>query len=188
MAERQDAVFVANGKIEAAIQSGRAWKEGDGYVSNRGRGNYLYAAKGLGKGDFTIRVRLAIERIEQTAASLVINDRSNFGFDSRGRKLFVQGPFFGGPTKLLGPAADHIQPGKPFDFEVIRQGDSVRCLIDGNEVHRFSDQGTVLDLFGLRPWRATMRVYEFRAIGQLIETAGRRPAEGLHDADRRHLE
>ena len=58
--------FVAKGRIEAACADNGKWKRGDGYVMSTGR-HYLYANRGLGPGNFLVRARLSLERLDGTA-------------------------------------------------------------------------------------------------------------------------
>ena len=76
-------------------------------------------ARPSGPAIFQIRARLSLERLDGTAASLVIGG-NHFGFDGRGEKFFVEGPAFG-QTRLLDDAGKLITPGKPFDVEVARK-------------------------------------------------------------------
>ena len=80
--------------------------------------------------------------------------------------MFVSGRLFG-KLQFLQDPLDFIADGKPFTFEIVRSGSELKFLIDGKEVLlrrvRRGKFGTV----ALRPWRATMRVYEFSASGNL---------------------
>ena len=67
-----------------------------------GRGNsvtnFLIAGKAVASGDFRIRARLKLDQLNSTAASMIIGG-NHFGFDGRGKKLFMEGPAFG-PARI----------------------------------------------------------------------------------------
>jgi sialidase-1 len=164
-----EAAFVTNGQIEAAQTLGRDAESGDGFVRISGVGQFLRAAKELGSGPVRVQARLTLEQIDGTAASLAIG-QSHFGFDSRGRTLFVEGPLFGGATRSLAPTADHITVGKPFDLVFARDGAKITIEIDGETVYRGEVPANAsLGTLQLRPWRASMRVHSFSARGDLVD-------------------
>ena len=82
-------------------------------------------------GDFRIRARLSLEKLHDTAASLVING-NHFGFDAHQQgkpKFFVEGPEFGG-LRFFDSA---LASGKPFEIEAARTGATLVFRIDGRE-------------------------------------------------------
>jgi len=161
-----DFAFVEKGSPRGVTQVGAKWKQAGGRLDGGGINNYLVGTKTLGGGDFRVRVRLSLAGPNSTAASLMIG-ANHFGFDGQGRKLFIEGDQFG-PTRLLGDATKLIHPGKPFNAEVIRRGDTLRFLIDGSEVHRAKYRLDSIPALAIRPWRADVRVYEFSAWGKLL--------------------
>ncbi|MCL5098018.1 MAG: glycoside hydrolase [Candidatus Omnitrophica bacterium] len=166
-ARSDEAVYVHQGQARQVRQSGKTWKQGDGFIECTGTGNFLYAASALGGGDAKIEARLAIMVIKDTAASFVIGRNNHFGFDGEPDAMFVEGPMFGGLHFLPLRRSDYIISGKPFNFEVNRQGQRLTFSIDGKEVYAANVSGFGYGEFGLRPWRSTMRVYEFSASGSL---------------------
>ena len=166
--EEESAMFVQKGKALAVEQVGEAWSLGDGSLSNQGTRKYLFAGRGLGAGDVRVRARIALEQLNHTAASFMIDERSHFGFDGAGNRLFVEGRLFG-HTTFIGNAADYITPGEPFDFEAVREGNTLAFAIDGQEVYRKDVGDGPLGSIALRPWRATMRVFDFGASGSLVD-------------------
>ena len=166
--------FVENGQAKLVHQIGKEWQSTNGYLECSGTGNFLYADQSLGAGDFHIHVRLSLQTLNDSAASFVMDD-NHFGFDADRpgmHRFFVEGPQFGGAPRFL-PSL--ISAGKPFDFDVIRKDKMLTFLIDGKQVWQTEyAKGAVLR-FGLRPWRATMRVYEFSASGNLTATPPRLP-------------
>ena len=174
VAEDIETIFVENGVSKLIREEGKSWKRGEGYIECSGTGNYLYAGKAIGVGDSHIKVRLTILELSGTAASFVIDGRSHFGFDGSGGRMFVQGRFFGSGTNFLDQSGGLIQSGVPFLFEIIRKGSDLTFLIDGKQVHSVSGKDEPLEMIGLRPWRSTMRVSEFSAIGEMRELSPQR--------------
>lgn len=161
----EQAVFVENGKPKAVYELGRKWTRRDGYLECYGTRNFLYANKTLDAGDFSLRVRLSIEKFNHTAAAFVMNG-DYFGFDGEGKKLFVEGSTFG-QTRFIDDAEKWISPGKPFCFEVLGKPAILLFRINGKDVWSTPNKQVSIGKFGLRPWRATMRVYQFSASGNL---------------------
>jgi BNR repeat protein len=165
--DQTEASFVQDGLAKDAVVVGKPWQQGDGYLECSGLNNYLYAGKALGSGDVHIRVRLALLNIAASAASISIDTRDHLGFDGGGKQgMFVSGPLLG-KLKFIGPYSDFIEEAKPFELEVVREGTQLQVLIDGKPVHECTDRRDKFGTIALRPWRATMRVYDFSASGNL---------------------
>ena len=160
-----EAVFVKDGRPLAVREWGKRWTRGEGYLEGSGVGNFLYATQAPQGSDFRIHARLTIQKLDSTAASLVFGDM-HFGFDGRGRQLFVEG----GPWDRavhLGDAAGLITAGKPFDADIVCKSGAAYFKIDGKNIWCYSRVELRRAVIGLRPHRATMRVYEFSATGNL---------------------
>ena len=155
--------FVAEGVAQCVRYEGEQWTSAGGCLERGGTGNYLFADRWLGPGDFRVTVKLTIRELAKSAASLVIGD-SHLGFEGGSGKMFTEGPLLG--RKGLGTPV--VTDGEPFLMEVEREDDVLRFRIDGTEIHRASiDPGLIVDV-GLRPWRSTMRVEHFAAEGNLV--------------------
>ena len=70
--ESSTANFATVGRIESARVDEGKWEHGDGYIVSTGM-HYLYAGRGLGAGDFTITATVCLEKLEKTAAALVLD-------------------------------------------------------------------------------------------------------------------
>ncbi|MFT6617239.1 MAG: hypothetical protein ACJASX_000121 [Limisphaerales bacterium] len=156
---------IGDGRIKAATSVAGRWLDGDGCIYSSGT-HYLFADQGLGPGDFTVRARLSLDELNGSAAAFVL-DNDKFGFEGIHRRMYVQGPKFANGL-TIGEPADFITPGKPFDLLVTRTGKKLIFQIDGQKV--WSTPYDVNEIFsvGLRPWRNTMRIYDFSIEGNLI--------------------
>ncbi len=73
--------------------------------------------------------------------------------------MFLEGSFFdGAPTLDMAPP---IEEGVAFNFEMISQDNIIRFLIDGNEVMAMDQPSDFIGFAGFRPWRSTMRIFDF---------------------------
>lgn len=170
----EQAVFVQEGRPLLVNDVGQDWKQGDTYLEGTGEGNLLYAGKTIGEGDFRIRVRLRIAKLQWTAAAFQLG-ASYFGFDGKDLRLYLNGPMFGGGVSFLGEAADFISSGVWFDFEAIREGSFIRFSIDGKPVHRAQWTPASIGRIGLYPHRATMQVSHFWAEAQSMSDLQMQP-------------
>lgn len=156
-------VLDANNKQSTVV--GKAWERDDSGWNAEGTGRFLYARQGLGEGDFTIRARITLARLDGSAAAFVF-ESSHFGFDGRSGTMFVEGPLFAGQS-LTKKAP--ITAGKEFLFEIKRRDNRTTFSIDGSEVHHTDAWKSSIKRIGLRPWRNHMTVAEFTLEGNLIE-------------------
>ena len=151
---------------------GSDWERRGEALQNQGVGNYLVTRYGLQEGDFQIRARLAVERLDGTAATFVFgigaedpaDGVQHFGFDGRGHMLFVEGGFFGS-TRRVGDTAEHLESDVPFVFEAVRQGDLLTISLNGEAVYEQEIGSQPIGPVGLRPWRSTLRLYELHVTG-----------------------
>lgn len=167
-AESAELEVVARGEWKAATAVKGRWETGDGCLVSSGS-HYLFANRGIGPGDFVVRARLSLDALEGTAAAFVL-DNNKFGFEGSHRRMFVQGPKFADGLTIAEPE-DFITPGRPFELLVSRKGGTLTFLIDGRKVWDTAFEVKEIRSVGLRPWRATMRIYDFSIEGNLIEAA-----------------
>jgi hypothetical protein len=81
----------------------------------------------------------------------------------------VEGPFLG-PTRFLADSESLITPGQPFALEAVRSGSRLAFSVDGVRVWAGDYHAGPIKRFGLRPWRARMRVYAFELVqGRIVE-------------------
>ena len=165
-AAAEETAFVEEGNAHDVREIGNQWTCKEGSLVCGGVNNFLVAGKAVGVGDFRIRARLSLERLDGTAASLLIGG-NHFGFDGSDGTFFMEGPAFG-PTRLLDDAGKFITPGKPFHVEVTRRGTTLSFHIDGKGIHSAPYKLAPVCAIGFRPWRGTMRLYDFSASGTLI--------------------
>ena len=159
--------LVAAGKAVCVHEVGNPWNREAGFLEGSGAGNILYAGRSIAGGDFCVRARLSLTKLNGTAAALVLGD-DRIGLDGGDKKLFVEGPTFG-PSKSVGQAAAPITPGRPFEVVLQRQGTALVVQIDGQNVWNGVFRDGEVSRIGLRPHRGTMRVYDFSASGRLVD-------------------
>jgi len=158
-------IVVAAGKPAAARLVGPAWREEPGALVGSGRDHVVYARRVLGPGDIHIHAQLTLERLAHTAASLAIDRTSHVGFDGRDGCPFVEGPVFGGTTRLLRTPVDPIRAGTMFTVDVSRNAGVLTIRLNGDTLYEAPDRRPRFGLVGLRPWRAALRVHEFTVSG-----------------------
>ena len=161
-------VVIAKGRMEAAVALAEKWKANDHYIESTGA-HYLFAGKGIGQGDFEIRVRLSLDAFSGSAAAFVLG-KNKFGFEGKHRRMYVQGPNFP-DGKMIAKPEDFITPERPFDLLISRRNNSLTFYIDSKNVWSTPYDVEEIKSVGLRPWRARMRIYEFSISGNLIEAS-----------------
>lgn len=167
----QSKAFVQDG-LPTAIQTiDGAWEQGEGYLEGKGASSLAQRLLGdcsLGAGDFTITARLSILGLASSAAAFVIGDNGYFGFAGGHGKMFITGPLYGNAQGTpIGEPTEFMTDGEPFDFRVARSGDMLSISIDGRPVYEHQVGSEALGAFGFVPYRATMRLYELSATGNL---------------------
>lgn len=167
---RSEVNVVVGGKTQAATRvTGLPWETSHDGLTAEGTGRFLHANPLLGSGDFRIKARLKLARLDGSAASFEIAG-GRFGFDGRGGTFFTEGGWFAEGGKLTAKPADFITPGKPFEFEVVRERSTTRFLIDRHEVHRLEGWTEPAGRVGFRPWRNRMEIGSFSIEGTLTES------------------
>ena len=161
-------VFVKDSKSVLVHLRGKDWTQRGDYLEGSGEGNYLFGARAIGAGDFRVKATLRIRNLARSAATFVIDGNSHFGFEGSSGTMFVQGPLFGPSTRYLGPP--RVREGRDFLFEVVCAGDELRFMIDGQGVHTVTYKGRQLGTIGFRPWRSTMQIMSFAAMGETVES------------------
>jgi sialidase-1 len=178
----QDRFAIVEAGIARSVRiEGQPWRSGPGYMEARAPGNLLLSGKDIGPGDFHVTARVTLLKLGSTAASLVLDEDSHFGFDGSRGAMFVEGPLFRGAAKLLPDTAGMIQSGKPFCVEAARSGDTLTISVDGKELVRRKVRRDAFGSVGLRPWRSTMRVHEFAVTGRMVDPPPPTTAQDLPD-------
>lgn len=159
-------VVVQQGRLQDGRIVGKAWQSEDGALVAQGVNRFL-STRGIFSGEVKVHARLSLDSLAHTAASVQLARNNTFGFDGQDRKLFVSGPLFGPGTQFLQPASDFLTPGQPFDLDITREKGQFTIAINGKVVWSKPDSRQEFGAVALRPWRATMRVYEFTVEGTM---------------------
>ena len=165
---------------------GRSTRAGDGkddraFILN-GLYKFVYAGAGFRSPNARIHARLSMNTLGNTGAGVFVNGHW-FVFDMNpGNKIGTSGPAFGSKARIFADAEGRIEPGVPFDVDIVINDGVLTCAINGEQVGDAvnfptametvpsSDQGPVHKLgviTALRSWRAHLKIYEFK-----VETDG----------------
>jgi hypothetical protein len=161
--------FVVSGSKENVIELGGLWQQGDGYIHQQGTSKYLYANTPIAAGDFSITSTLSLIKLNRTAASFEI-DGNRFGFEGGQRRFFTEGEDWGA-TQHYALTSDFITPGESFEFNVYRQGTELFFVINNTLIATETLHSEKLNHVGFRPWRNTMRLYDFAFAEPIANTA-----------------
>ena len=163
----EDLIFVESGAPKSIVEVGQKWRRDAGYLELQGKSNVLFADAVIGQGDFEIRARLQIDELENSAATFCFDDRSHLGFEGGTGVPFTEGPLFGGGPTYYKEIDGQVPEGQAFDFRVRRQGQRLVAMINDQVIYDLPIKDKQLGRFGFRPWRSKMRIYDFRATGNL---------------------
>lgn len=168
-----EVVFVGQGQpLQVDVEQGD-WQQADDYIAGSGQQSLLVATQTLQPGPFELSFKLKLVNQEKSAATFQLGE-SHFGFEGASEKVFVNGPLFG-KLKFLGDPDDYFKSEEWFDFSVTSNGEQIAFSLNGEVVIKVDDPGAGFDLVGLRPWRSTMRVAEWRGNGNFAKAKPRMP-------------
>jgi len=161
--------FIQDGKALRLAEASGGWRTLDGVFQADVIGGRLIAGQQIGAGDFHIKAELALGKMARSSAVLFLG-RSYFGFVGAHGKIFLTGSLFDGASGLpIGDPASFMKDSEPFLIEAIREGKNIRFLIDGKLVHERKIHDRAIGAIGLAPVRATMKVRQFSATGNLAD-------------------
>ena len=169
-------ILVQDGEPINVMKVENSWKTENGALTGHGLYHYLNSYYYLHDDDFHLRARISWERVDTTTAIFMLFN-NHFGFDSQANEKVGNGHFFFySPVKKqyepFGKALEFIQPGLPFDFEIIRRDSLFRFLVDGREVANIPLSWLTPPyegIVGFRPWLNTIRVYDWTLEGTLTK-------------------
>ncbi len=154
-------VFVQKGKVAGLLADPECPVTVDnGAVVLKHPKALFYGNRVPGVGDVEIRIKMAIDGLKGSAASFVIDERNHFGFEGGLKKMFLEGSLFRG-MKIDRDAPDSIRDGKTFVFTVTRKGTQLSFKINDEVILEVADKRKKFGTIALRPWRSSMRVYDF---------------------------
>ncbi|UUO04446.1 glycoside hydrolase [Blastopirellula sp. J2-11] len=159
---------VRSGVAQDLSFDGATWKTTPQGLVGTGVANVAWANQSLLSKDAEIQIRLTLNELNHTAASISLGPGSQFGFDGDQQRMFVQGPLFGGITKYLESAHKYLEPGRPFLWKLESRDGRLRISIDDKQVYETTLQSPLGNV-GLRPLRAKMTVESFTLSGELSQ-------------------
>ncbi|MEZ4952705.1 MAG: sialidase family protein [Saprospiraceae bacterium] len=168
---------IQNGIQINTVPMGNKWKAADGYIFCSGKGddfdNMMYSSFYVNDNDFHVKMKISFDTIGETT-SIFLFFNNHFGFDSDDKgpgtkeRLFMYTPKYDS-LLYFQPSAEMFSPNVPFQFEVIRTGDSISFLIDQHLVTKQSTDffsGPLRGSMGIRPWRNRIKIYDWAISGQ----------------------
>jgi len=173
-------VFVERGKVSGLIAVPDCAVTAEGGAAVLKHSNALfYGSRIPGVGDVEVYIRMAIDGLEGSAASFVIDDQNHFGFEGGNKRMFLQGPLFSG-VKIDRDAPESIRDGKTFLFSALRKGEHLTFKINDEVILVVTDKRSQFGAVALRPWRSTMRVYDFSILGNFSSSMEELVAERVY--------
>lgn len=161
--------FVGKGTAISVVTLGN-WPESDGALFASGENCCLIGGKTVETGDFRAMCRLSLDSLNGSNSCFSFFG-NRFFFDApspEGKpQLLVTGPLFE-KNQLLGDAGKLISPGKSFDFEIIKKGSVLTCLIDGKKICAAEAGSEWKGYLAVNPAKNTVRVSEFSMKGNLV--------------------
>ncbi|MBN2448957.1 MAG: hypothetical protein JXR77_01125, partial [Lentisphaeria bacterium] len=159
-----EAVFVQDGKVVdlVCLEAEAPWREEEAAVVLRHSSAIVYGGRAPAGGDVRIRLRLAVDRLAGSAATVVIGDGNHFGLEGAHGGMFLSGPLFAG-ARLRREPPEAIRDGRVFDLIIERRGGRLSFALAGEKLLEVADGRPEFGCIGLRPWRASLRLYEFSA-------------------------
>jgi len=167
-----EAVFVKGGNavgLRVSDQSA-AWTQKDGAVVLHHPTALFYGDKVPVGDEVTVRLRLAVDGLAKSATSIVIDEHNQFGIEGANGEMFQSGPLFA-PVKISRKPPEAVQGGKTFETVIRRANDELSVTVAGEEIVRVSDTRKTFGSVAVRPWRGTVRLYEFVAEASLFVAA-----------------
>ena len=181
-AKRYD-IVVAGKLTDQGAVVGRTTREGDreddkAFILD-GLYKFVYAGAGFTSPNARIHARLAINKLDKTGAGVLINGHW-LGYDLQTddkpvSQIGGSGPAFGKEAKIFTDAEGLIEPGKPFDVDIVIKDGALTYAINGKQVGAVDEfpgasktdppeTGEAHNLgvvTALRSWRATMAIYDY---------------------------
>jgi len=173
---RAERVYVDGAQSQSVRYEGKRWEKIGQSLEMGGRGNALFPTDQLLDGDFTVRVRLSLQDINSTEASLILGD-STLWLDGQGKQIALEGRITGGKRQVLGDAVRLLKPSRAFDLELKREGNALQLRIDGKAAGGPIAASGHIGTFGIAPGLNRIRLYRFAADGAV----GKRAPIGLAD-------
>lgn len=160
--DAEEAVFVKAGKASGlcVATTDATWKEAEGMVVLRHPNALFYGDRIPEGNDIVVRIKMSVEGLERSAASIVIDERHHIGLEGASGKMFTGGSLFPGGKLERDPPAG-IRDGKVFELLIVRRNGELIVTVAGETVIRMRDERTRFGSVALRPWRSTMNVVDF---------------------------
>jgi hypothetical protein len=175
--------IIHKGNIKSAIVTPPKWIKYRGFIEFTGPNVFVASKYSLKPGTpFKIRAKIAIEKLNGTAAALTING-NKLGFDGAGNKMFIEGPELG-TDKKISRMENPIKSDIPFNLEVESDGKLLTMKINSHLIFKKAFLIKSKVTIALRPHRSKMKIYNFHLQGTggvrntVADISGVRPPMG----------
>jgi hypothetical protein len=174
-------VTVVTGGIErdgAWARKPEALRSIDGALVVEGARTVLWAPVELGRGNFAATFELLVPELAASGAGIRI-DSSVFGIDGPSGQLYTSGPLFSGGVTPVADSVGKVRAGVPLEVRVVRDGDALECLVNGERVVRASAGEAPIGRIGVWGGRGAVAVGSFSVDGSAVRA---RPADVVWSA------
>ncbi len=168
MKDAKRILIVQKGKGIAVQLTGNNWEQDSDALVGKGIANVAFIDQYVMDTSFRMSVTLSLDTLNaSTALAWVFGNHigfdSNSVEDSNKQRIFFYSPSLP-EVRYFDQASQYIVPGMPFDFELLREKDSLFVYINKQKVIQVPLEdlaGPLSGAIGLRPWRNTMHIYEW---------------------------
>ena len=136
----------------------------DGAIVVEGARTVLWAPVEPGRGDFTATCELMVPELAASGAGIRI-DTSVFGIDGPGEQLYTSGPLFSGGVTAIPDSTGKVRAGVPCEVKVVRTGETLECLVNGEGVMRTQVGTGPIGRVGIWAGRGAVAVGSFAVSG-----------------------
>lgn len=180
---QEEQVFVQNGRRLAVTGSAmNDVRQADGALVLSGADNALFAGLTLDQGDFRIRARLALAKLDGNGASLLLEGNYHrpdspahgrhlvrFWLDGEDGQMYLEAVhtrMFHMKKRAVAKTADYLAPGRPFELVAERRGEMFALSVDGKLLFQTeANAAEKVGSFGFAPADGVIRLYELMAKG-----------------------
>ncbi len=166
--EQEKHAYVLDGKPLAVVEDFHAWEREEGYIEGRAINNMLYAPDVVDTGDFHLYVRMSVTAVTQNPAAFLEIGQLHLWLvvDATAQDHYLTGAML--EDTVYAQPTEPLVEGEPFVLEVLRKGEMVQVLVNGNTTIEALADSTFTGKVGVYPWHSTVQIMDFTASGSLV--------------------